>query len=814
MTTTGRASEFDSLRPADLELHSQLGIQPDLLVAARVRRVTHEQARDDCGIRYRSEHLEGIWYPVLDPERGTVRGGRVRRDHPELDADGRPVAKYLAPPDRHHLYFTPGAGPRLADTSVPVTLVESEKASLALTAAAMRANRPILVIGLGGCWGWRGTIGKTTDATGARVDEKGPLPDLDRIAWRDRDVVILFDANAATNPKVQAARRSLAAELIGRGARVRVADLPTEEGINGPDDFIGAHGAVALFALLDARPNHDDGGEDRGDGREKKESQATILLRLAREAGAECFHDDDQPYLHVPVGDHYETYPLRSRLGRAWLQGLYIDATQKCAGTQAIADASNALEALALRGPEHHVHVRLAAADVAIYLDLGDGSGKAVEIRATGWQVVSTVPVRFRRPKGLLALPTPVSGGSITALRPFVNLASQDDFVLLVMTLVGMLRGRGPYPVLVANGEQGSAKSTLARVIKALVDPTRAPLRSEPREPRDLMIAASNNHLLAFDNLSGISPWLSDCFCRLATGGGFSTRMLYENSEEQLFHAVRPLIVNGIVELATRPDLVSRAVLLSLPRITDQECRDEKTFWAAFEQARPALLGALLDIVVKALANETGVQLAEKPRMADFAVWAVAAEPACPWPVGSFMKVYAGNRQQAAEATLDGDPVGDLVRALAKGSSPWTGTASDLLKVLNERTPEATQRRRDWYKQPRQVGDCLRRLAPALRQVGIDVRFSRVGHTRARVIELEQVRADASSASAASARSDSRDGIGGRSADASEWPSSAASASASADPTNVYRDRDDADAADDMLPVRSNVQLHRETGKL
>jgi hypothetical protein len=672
---------------------------------------------------------------------------------------------------------------------------------------------PLLVIGLGGCWGWRGTIGKTTDATGARVDEKGPLPDLDRLDWRDRDVVVLFDTNTASNPKVQAARQALASEIAGRGAKVRIAELPIEPHVNGPDDFIGAHGDAALLALLDAAPNHDDAREDGVHGR-GKESQATTLLRLAREAGAECFHDDDQPYLHVPVSDHHETYPLRSRIGRAWLQGLYIDAEKKCAGAQAIADASNALEALALRGDEHQVHVRLAAADDAIYLDLGDPSGKAVEIRATGWQVVSTVPVRFRRPKGLLALPTPASGGSITALRPLVNLASEDDFVLLVMTLVAMLRGRGPYPVLVENGEQGSAKSTLARVIKALIDPNKAPLRSEPREPRDLMIAASNNHVLAFDNLSGISPWLSDCFCRLATGGGFSTRMLYENAEEQLFYAVRPLVVNGIVELATRPDLVSRAVLLSLPRITDQQCRDEKTFWAAFEQARPALLGALLDIVVVGLANETGVQLAEKPRMADFAVWAVAAEPGCPWPAGSFMKVYAGNRQQTAEATLDGDPVGDLVRALAKDSSPWTGTASDLLKALNDRTPEATQRRRDWFRQPRQVGDCLRRLAPALRQVGIDVRFLRVGHTRARVIELEQVCADASAASASSARPDSLDEVGGGGADASEWPSSATSAGASVDPTNVYRSLDDADAADDVLPLRSNEQLHREIGKL
>jgi hypothetical protein len=161
-----------------------------------------------------------------------VRGGRVRRDYPELGTDGKPRAKYVGPPDLHHLYFAPGVGTLLTDPSVSVVIVEAEKSVLALTAGAARANRRLLAIGTGGCWGWRGRIGKTTDASGARVDEKGALPDLDRVTWPDRDVVILFDANAATNGSVQAARRALAKDLGGRGARVRLAELPVEDGVN------------------------------------------------------------------------------------------------------------------------------------------------------------------------------------------------------------------------------------------------------------------------------------------------------------------------------------------------------------------------------------------------------------------------------------------------------------------------------------------------------------------------------------------------------------------------------------------------------
>ena len=131
---------------------------------------------------------------------------RLRRDHPEME-NGKPRDKYLSAfGDTKHLFFPPGAGELLADTSVPIIIVEAEKSVLAIMAAAERTGRRVLAIGTGGCWGWRGRIGKTTDSTGTRVDETGPLPDLGRVTWTGRDAVNLFDSNSVTNEKVQAAR--------------------------------------------------------------------------------------------------------------------------------------------------------------------------------------------------------------------------------------------------------------------------------------------------------------------------------------------------------------------------------------------------------------------------------------------------------------------------------------------------------------------------------------------------------------------------------------------------------------------------------
>jgi putative DNA primase/helicase len=244
-----------SLTPADIELHARLGIDAALLGAAGVCRVTDAEARRLLSSRHPGD-LAGVVYPYRDPLTNEERTYRLRRDHHEME-NGKPRDKYLSAfGDMKRLYFPPCARELQADPTVLVILVEAEKSVLAILAAAQRTGRRVLVVGTGGCWGWCGRIGKTTDADGARVDEKGPLPDLDRIVWNGRDVVVLFDSNAATNLKVQTARRRLAKDLANRGARVRVGDVPAEDGVNGPDDFLAKHGDVALFQLLDsARPD-------------------------------------------------------------------------------------------------------------------------------------------------------------------------------------------------------------------------------------------------------------------------------------------------------------------------------------------------------------------------------------------------------------------------------------------------------------------------------------------------------------------------------------------------------------------------------
>ena len=441
-------------------------------------------------------------------------------------------------------------------------------------------------------------------------------------------------------------------------------------------------------------------------------------------------------FADILVNNHRETWPIRSTRFRNWLRRCHYEATGEAASAAALRSALDLYEARAqFEGPQRAVHIRIAEHAGYLYLDLADEHWRAVEIGPDGWQVIASPPVRFRRPAGMLPLPIPEQGGSIEALNSFLNLSSRNDFVLIVAWLLAALRSKGPYPLLAISGEQGSAKTVLSKLLKALIDPNTAPVRALSREQRELMIAANNSYLLAFDNLSGLPDWLSDALCRLATGGSFAVRQLYTDAEEVLFEASRPILLNGIEDVINRPDLGDRAIFLTLAPIAERNRRPEAELWREFETARPLILGALLDAVAHGLRRINHVQLEALPRMADFALWAAACETAF-WPAGTFARAYAANRRAAIESIIEADPLATCVRAIMGERTSWSGSASDLLRLCAESAREDTSISPPWAKNPRALAGRLRRAQTFLRMLDIDIAFGREGRSGARIIRM------------------------------------------------------------------------------
>src|SRR5262249_47988274 len=267
--------------------------------------------------------------------------------------------------------------------------------------------------------------------------------------------------------------------------------------------------------LEDACAEADDKRTTEAEEARKKPKQADILINVAKE-GAPLFHTPDGiGYADIEVNGHRETWPIRSQSFKRWLRRRFYEATGGAPNSEALQTATGLLESMAMfDGDERAVHLRVAADRNVLYIDLTNNEWQVIELDATGWRVINRPPVRFRRAAGMLALPQPERGGSIEALRKFLNV-KDNDFVLAVAWLLAALRNAGPYPVLAVSGEQGSAKSTGSKILRALVDPNTAPLRALAREDRDLFIAATNGHALAFDNISRLPTWISDTLCRL-----------------------------------------------------------------------------------------------------------------------------------------------------------------------------------------------------------------------------------------------------------------------------------------------------------
>jgi hypothetical protein len=451
----------------------------------------------------------------------------------------------------------------------------------------------------------------------------------------------------------------------------------------------------------------------------------------------ELFHTaTGTAFADIIIEGHRETWPIRSKRFRAWLRRCYYQATREAASAAEIRSVLDLLEARAqFDGPERTVHIRTAEHAGHIYLDLADEHWRAVDIGPDGWLVIGCPPVRFRRPAGMLPLPVPERGGSIETLNSFLNLGSRNDFVLIVAWLLAALRSCGQYPLLAISGEQGSAKTVLSKLLKALIDPNAAPVRALSREERELMIAANNSYLLAFDNLSSLPHWLSDALCRLATGGSFAVRRLYTDDEEVLFEAARPILLNGIEEVISRPDLGDRAIFVTLSPITEADRCSEADLWREFQFVRPRILGALLDAVVHGLRTRDTVCLDRLPRMADFALWATVCEPAL-WPAGTFARAYAANRRAAIDSIIEADPIASRIRGIMANRTTWSGSASDLLVLCSEKAREGISSGSGWAKNARALAGRLRRAQTFLRRVGIEITFSREGPTGTRTIRV------------------------------------------------------------------------------
>jgi putative DNA primase/helicase len=591
--------------------------------------------------------------------------------------------------------------------SAPVLVVEGEKACLA---AEQLGPGYVCITSPGG------------SKAAAQADWL-PLAGREVVIWPDNDDPgQQYAAAVAKHCGAAGARRVLVVELPG--------SVPA--GWDAHDALATGYDEVQAMRLImsavaptseKSRQGAEEGG---GGGRRGRPPQRDQLMGYVD--GIELWHDDaDKAYATFPVGRHRENAPIRSSRFRHWLTLQYLDDQKAAPGKTAMDECLNAVEARAVaQSKQHTAFIRVAEHAGRVFIDLCNDAWEAIECSKNGWTIVNDVPVKFVRRDGMLPLPPPKrvteQASGVAELRSFFGNLTETHFALVVAWLMSCLRDTGVFPVLMVHGESGSGKTILTKLLMDLIDPRDEKALSIPKDDRALIVFAKQTWLLGFENISHIPAWFSDAMCRLASGDSFVAVKLYTDDELAIHKAKRPIIVNGIPRLAEREDLASRTFSISLPpfasdRLTEPELLER------WHQARPRILGGLLDGVCSALRNVAAITLPEEPRLVGALKWATAAEANFGFDDGETFRAYQDSAKETIQAAFEADIVAIVLTGFLRALSThaWEGTPSQLFDAINVFASDQQRKVKSWPASPAGLTNRIERAAPLLRSQNVHV---------------------------------------------------------------------------------------------
>ena len=451
---------------------------------------------------------------------------------------------------------------------------------------------------------------------------------------------------------------------------------------------------------------------------DSKKADTLLIEYVKKECKLFC-DNQNEPYAKVQVDNHTEVWGVQSQGFIDLLRSWYYKKTKRGVNQNQLDSAIMTIAAIAkFDGYREDVYLRVAQTGDAIYIDMCDKNWKVIRVTKGGWEVTNNPPVSFTRTNNMKALPYPIGGNGVKFLLKHINIQEEDLPLLTGWLLMSLQAGEGAYPPLLINGPAGSGKSTACRMIRSLVDPNKADLLSQP-SISDLRIVGMNNHILAFDNISKVSPQFSDAICKISTGDNQSVRKLYTTNGEMTVSIKKPTILNGIPELAKRSDLASRSLKLTLQKVKHR--KTEKEAWMDFNNDAPSILRGLLDGLTAALANLEHTVLEDMTRMADFCMWATAANSAYGWDETTFIDAYTKNVKASHVDSLESSPFASaIVKMCETRDTGYHGRPLELLELIETHYAfHGATSSVAWVKTAKGVIEQLDRNEESLEAVGI-----------------------------------------------------------------------------------------------
>lgn len=584
-----------------------------------------------------------------------------------------------------------------------------------------------------------GDVVATTNSEGAGCWKAEHTAGLE---GRERVAILVDNDNAGREHAEKVARA-----VVGVVGSVKVVALPGLPEAGDVSDYLDAgHSLDDLLSVIAEtpawKPSEQPTAEPEEEGKQGRKSQAVRLVELVEESGAELFRNEvGDPYARVERGGHHEVWRVgtKSKRCRRWIAGMMREAEGIVPEAKAVAAALNVIEGDACAGPERRLQNRVARLDGDIWYDLADDRWRAVRVTGEGWNVVDDPPALFERFAHQAAQVEPDGGGDVSDLLGFVNVTDPGDQLLLLVYLVTCFVPDIPHPVPVIIGPPGSAKTTLLRCLRCVVDPSAMEVLSFPYEEEATALMMAHHWTPYFDNVRALKDWRSDMLCRAVTGQGFSKRELWTDQDEVIFVVRRCIALTGVNAGPRQSDLLDRCIFFSLPEIREQERRTEGEFWSEFQAARPGLVGGAFNTLAAAMKLLPSVRVVRPPRMADFAVWGCAVAQALGSSQAAFLAAYAADQGRRHDEAIRASPVGEVMLALVEEQRVWEGTPSELLDKLTElaESQQVNTKQKEWPKAPQALTRRLNEIRSNLAAAGVRIDSDKGRRRRVRVERME-----------------------------------------------------------------------------
>ena len=426
--------------------------------------------------------------------------------------------------------------------------------------------------------------------------------------------------------------------------------------------------------------------ESKTMGGSLKETQAEKLVRLVEGiTDIELFHDHlNRFYAVIPVNGHNEIWDMDTDVFKFWLQKIYRDNEHKIINKENLTQAINILcsKALFENVKEISLNTRIARDETehAIWYDLTNSAWQAVKITKNGWTIENNSPILFKRFKHQKPQLLPCECGDIRKILKYVNV--QDYQTLFLTWIVCSFIPEIQHPMIILHGEKGAAKTTASKFLKNLIDPSELDTLMLSKKVDDLIINLEKHWFLPFDNISSISTEISDTLCQAITGSGIQKRKLYTDAEDYIFIFQRCMLMNGINNMATRPDLLDRSILIELTRISESDRKEFTMMMKDFMDDLPSILGGVFNLLSLAMKLYPSVHLDSLPRMADFARWGFAVGEALGGLGQKFLDEYNENQGIQNKEALNTDLVAVLLVSFMEYRYEWEGRVSELYLSL------------------------------------------------------------------------------------------------------------------------------------